>query len=126
MRILLLLVTFTYSLLLRAQTVQQRFEDSSSIHHTQSRKWLVTPYSNIGVGINFLNGRMATIASAPVGLQVSRRLNDNLYAFTGVSLVPAYINFNRSLPLSGVKSYTGNNFKSNFPLPKSLRSRMSH
>ena len=114
MRTLLLLVTLTCSLLLRAQTVQQRLSDSSYLHHTPIRKWSVTTYSNVGVGFSFFNGRSATIVSAPVGLQLNRRLNDNLYAFTGVSLVPAYINFNRPFPSTGFKSYTGADFKSNY------------
>jgi hypothetical protein len=114
MRILLLLVTLSCSLLLGAQTIQQRLGDSSYLHHTQTRKWSVTRYSSIGVGVSFFNGRSATIASAPVGLQLNRRLNDNLYAFTGVSLVPAYISFNRPFPSMGIKSYSGNNFKSSY------------
>lgn len=114
MRILLLLVALTCSLLLRAQTLKQGFKDSGYIQHTQTKKWFVSSYSNIGVGIHFSNGNRATIVSAPVGLQLNRRLNDNLYAFTGVSLAPAYISFSRP-PLSpGLKSYTGNGFKSNY------------
>lgn len=114
MRILLLLVTLTCSLLLRAQTIQQRFADSSYMHRMQSRKWSVTPYSNISVGISYFNGRSATMVAAPVGLQLSRRLNDNLYAFTGVALMPTYINLGRPFPSSGIKSYSGNDFKSGY------------
>jgi hypothetical protein len=114
MRVLLLLVALTCSLLLRAQTLKQSFKDSGYIQHTQSKKWFVSSYHNIGVGFNFINGSRATVVSAPVGLQLNRRLNDNLYAFTGVSLVPAYINFSHP-PLSpGIKQYTGNGFKSGY------------
>jgi hypothetical protein len=112
MRILLLMVTVTCSLLLRAQTVQQRLADSSYMHRMQSRKWSVTPYSNIGVGISYFNGRNATVVSAPIGLQLNRRLNDNLYAFTGVSLMPTYVNLGRPFAASGIKSYSGSDFKS--------------
>lgn len=119
MRFLLLMVTISCSLLLRAQTIQQRFADSSYIHSSyihrmQSRKWSVTPYSNIGVGISYFNGRSATIVSAPIGLQLNRRLNNNLYAFTGVSLMPTYVNLGRSFVSPGIKSYSGNDFKSGY------------
>jgi hypothetical protein len=114
MRILLVLAMVTSSFLLRAQTVQQFLKDSSYRHHTQIRKWSVTPYSNIGVGFNFMNGSSATIVSAPIGLQVNRQLNNNLYAFTGVSLAPTYINFNRPFLSPGSKSYAANGFKPNY------------
>ena len=68
-----------------------------------------------------LNGNTATVVSAPVGLQLNRQLNNNFYAFTGVSLAPTYINFNRSFLSSGIKPHTGNGFKSdNFELYSSV------
>ena len=114
MRILLLMVMVSCSLLLGAQTIQQRLADSSYIHRMQSRKWSVTPYSVIGVGISYFNGRSATIVSAPIGLQLNRRLNNNLYAFTGVSLAPTYVSLNRPFALPGNKFYSGNDFKSGY------------
>ncbi|HTM93030.1 MAG TPA: hypothetical protein VL095_11460 [Flavisolibacter sp.] len=114
MRILLLLFVLTSSLLLGAQTVKQGFKDSGYIQPRQSNKWFVTSYSNLGVGVNFINGNRATLASAPVGLKLNRRLNDNLYAFTGFSLAPTYVNFSRPLLSPGIKSFTGNDFKSNY------------
>lgn len=114
MRILLLMVTLNCSLLLRAQTVQQRLADSSYMHRIQTRKWSITPYSNIGVGIIYFNGRSATTVAAPIGLHLNRRLNDNLYAFTGVSLMPAYVNLGRPFLSPGIKSYSGNDFKSSY------------
>jgi hypothetical protein len=114
MRILLLLFALTSSLLPGAQTVKQGFKDSGSIQHRQSNKWFVSSYSNLGVGFNFINGNRATIASAPVGVKLNRRLNDNLYAFTGVSLAPTYVNFHRPLLSPGSKSFIGNGFKSSY------------
>jgi hypothetical protein len=103
------------SLLLEAQTPKQSFEDSSFyIQHTQKKKWFLTSYSNIGIGFNFFNGGTATVVSAPVGLQLTRQLNNNLYAFTGVSLAPTYLNFNRSFLSPGIKPYAGNGFKSDY------------
>lgn len=59
-----------------------------------NKKWSLTKYAGMATGVAFFNGGNATILSAPVGLQLNRRLNTNLYAFGGVSVAPAYINFN--------------------------------
>lgn len=107
MRILIMLITLTCSLLLRAQSFKSVNRDSSYFSHMQSRKWLVTSYSNIGIGLSFFDRTTATVVSAPVGLQLNRRLNDNLYAFTGISLAPTYINFNRAFLSSNIKSSSG-------------------
>ena len=122
MRPLFLFIILLSSLLIEAQVPKQNFKDSSYyIQHTQGRKWFLTSYTNIGIGFNFFNGSTATVVSAPVGLQLNRQLNNNLYAFTGVSLAPTYINFNRSFLSSGVKPYTGNGSKSdNFGLYSSV------
>jgi hypothetical protein len=103
------------SLLIEAQNPKQSFTDSRYyLQHMPSKKWFLTSYSNIGVGFNFFNGNTATIVSAPVGLQLNRHLNSDLYAFTGVSLAPTYLNFNRSFLSSGIKPYSGNGFKSDY------------
>jgi hypothetical protein len=103
------------SLLLEAQTPKQSFSDSSYYsQHVQKKKWFLTSYSNVGIGFNFFNGGTATVVSAPVGLQLNRQLNNNLYAFTGVSLVPAYLNFNRSFLSPGIKTNTANGFRSDY------------
>jgi hypothetical protein len=114
MRILLVLTILTFSLFLRGQTQNRSVEDSShSIRSTQSRKWFLTSYSSVGIGFNFFNGNAATLVSAPIGLQLNRRLNNNFYAFAGVSAAPGYVNFNRSFLSPGIiKTYTGNNLKS--------------
>lgn len=117
MRTLLVLITLISSLLAEAQIPKQSFEDSSYyIQHTQKKKWFFTSYSNVGIGFNFFNGGTATLVSAPVGLQLNRELNNNLYAFAGVSLTPAYVNFNRSFLSPGIKPYTynGSRFKSDY------------
>ena len=115
MRTLFVLITLLSSLLLEAQTPKQSFKDSSYyIQPTQKKKWFLTSYSNIGIGFNFFNGGAATVVSAPVGLQLNRQLNNNLYAFTGVSLAPTYVNFNSSFPSPGIKPYTGNGLKSDY------------
>src|SRR4030095_4981545 len=115
MRTVLVFITLLSSFLVEAQTPKQSFTDSSYyVQHMQKKKWFLTSYSNIGIGFNFFNGGTATVVSAPVGLQLNRQLNNNLYAFTGVSLAPAYVNFNRSFLSSGIKPYTGNSSKSDY------------
>ena len=112
MRILLVIITLASSLFLEAQAPKQSFRDSSYyLQHTQSKKWFFTSYSNVGIGFNFFNGGTATVVSAPVGLQLNRRLNDNLYAFTGVSLAPTYVSFNRPFLSPGIKSFGSNSYK---------------
>src|SRR5678815_4571009 len=103
MRTLLVLITLISSLLPEAQIPKRSFEDSSyHIQPAQKKKWFLTSYSNIGIGFNFFNGGTATVVSAPVGLQLNRQLNNNLYAFTGVSIAPTYVNFNRSFLSPGI------------------------
>jgi hypothetical protein len=115
MRTLFVLITLLSSLLLEAQTPKQSFKDSSYyVQPTQKKKWFLTSYSNIGIGFNFFNGGAATVVSAPVGLQLNRQLNNNLYAFTGVSLAPTYVNFNSSFLSPGIKPYTDNSLRSDY------------
>jgi len=115
MRILLVLITLASSLIVDAQTSNQSSEDSSFyVQQVQRKKWFLTSYSNIGIGLSFFNGRTATIVSAPVGLQLNHELNNNLYAFAGVSLAPTYVNFNHSFLSPGIKANPGNGFKSDY------------
>lgn len=111
----MVLITLLSSLLLEAQTPKQSFKDSTYyIQPLQKKKWFLTSYSNVGIGFNFFNGGTATVVSAPVGLQLNRQLNNNLYAFTAVSLAPTYVNFNSSFLSPGTKPYTGNALKSDY------------
>ena len=68
------------------------FADSTSSHN----RWFFSHYSSVSTGFSFFNGGSARFLAVPFGLQLNRRLNNNLYAFAGVSAAPAYINFNRS------------------------------
>ena len=67
------------------------FNDSSS-----QKKWFLTRYTGISASYSFYKGGQASVISAPLAVQLNRRLNDNLYAFAGVTLVPSYINFRQS------------------------------
>lgn len=69
-----------------------------------AKKWFFTNYAAINTSYTFFNGGGASMVSAPIGLQLNRRLNNNLYAFAGISAAPAYINFNRSFINTDIKN----------------------
>ena len=85
------------------------------IHSVSNKKWSLSRYSGISAGYMFFKGGSANYISAPVGLQLNRRLNNNLYAFGGVSVNPTYFNFSQPLPLSGMSKgyYTNGMFGAN-------------
>ncbi len=80
--------------------------DSSSSHN----KWHLSKYASLSAGAIFFNGG-ASFLAAPVGLQLSRSLNNNVYAFAGVSAAPVLFSVNRLLmDPTWNASYPGNNF----------------
>lgn len=89
---------------------QTMFAGSRFINNdVPDKKWFLSKYSSISAGYSFFRGGSASYISAPIGLQLNRRLNNNLYAFAGVSVAPTYINFNQPVPLSGMnKGFYGN------------------
>lgn len=74
------------------------------------RKWSLSRYNGISASFAFFKGGSATIISAPVGLQLNRRLSNNLYAFAGVSLAPSYINFQQRFLTDFNKANQNNSF----------------
>lgn len=88
--------------------------DASAVNHLSGKKWFVTRYSGLSTGLGFFNGGSANFVSVPLGLQLNRRLNNNLYAFAGVSAAPSYISFNRSF-----RSFADNKVNPNNSLFKS-------
>jgi len=76
--------------------------------NNSNQKWYFNTYTGISAGTAFFNGGGATFLSAPVGLQLSRQINNNLYAFAGISAGPAFYSFNRSFMDPALnKSYPG-------------------
>jgi hypothetical protein len=61
-----------------------------------AKKWSLQPYAGFSTSYMFFRGGSAMVFSAPMGLQLTRRLNDNFYAFAGASIAPAYSNFNQA------------------------------
>lgn len=126
MRTLLLSIILISSMAVKAQTIlplsfmdyvqRENFGNSShTIASSANKKWFLNSYSGISAGFGFFNGGNASIVSAPVGLQLNRRLNDNLYAFAAVSVAPSYINFNHPFLNSDISKVYQNNglFRSN-------------
>jgi len=125
MRLLLVLVILISSVALKAQSLlpinyidytqrqaltQNNFHDSAS-----NKKWSLNKFGGISTSFSFFRGGNATVVAAPIGLQLTRKLNNNLYAFAAVSVAPAYVNFNRSFLSSNAnKGFQNNSFlKSN-------------
>src|SRR4051812_19872502 len=80
-----------------------RLNDTAS-----SKKWFFSHYTGLSTSFIFSKGGSATVVAAPIGLQLNRRLNNNLYAFAGVSVAPAYVSFNRSFMASDYNKSNAN------------------
>ncbi len=66
--------------------------DSNSLN----KKWSFNKYMAVSTSFGFYNGGNSSAFSVPIGLQVNRRLNNNLFAFAAVSVAPTYFTSNRS------------------------------
>lgn len=120
MRLIFVLLIGICSVTAKAQTFmpmnyidysQRQFLNSKALHDSASdKKWFLTHYVGLNAGFSFFKGGNATVVSAPIGLQLTRKLNDNLYAFAGVSVAPAYVNFNNAFLSSNIKGFQTNNF----------------
>jgi hypothetical protein len=126
MRTLFVFAAMVFSSALKAQTVlpvtfmdyaqRQSFINDTYFNDSISgKKWFLTKSTAISTSFNFFKGGRAIAMAVPLGLQLNRRLNDNLYAFTGIFVAPAYINFNHSFMSADInKLYPTNTFlKSN-------------
>lgn len=80
-----------------------------SFENIANKKWSLSTYRGISTGFNFFNGFQGTFLAAPLGLQLNRRLNNNLYAFAGISAAPTYVNFNCSFLSADVHQWYPNN-----------------
>lgn len=125
MRIPLLLISVFVCSALNAQSVvspqfgnylqQQVLTGQNSSDSLSTPKWLLTSYKGLSTGITVFRGGHASFVSAPMGLQLNRRLNDNLYAFANVSVSPSFVSFNSSflstgMPKPNIYNFNQNNF----------------
>ena len=108
MRVLLLILAFISFISVKAQSpfpaggisYSQR---AAFNHHTilsdsnaLQKNWSVSGYAGLAAGIGFFNSSNTAFSSTQIGLQLNRRLTNNLYAFAGVAVTPVFFNFNRS------------------------------
>lgn len=61
--------------------------DTSYLH----KKWFLSKYMGLSTGF-FTGG--GSFLMAPVGVQINRELNKNMFAFAGVSAAPTYFHIN--------------------------------
>ncbi len=81
------------------------------------KKWAFNRYNALSSSFIFSKGGSATVISAPIGLQVTRLLTKNLYAFVNVSVAPSYVSFNSSFINTGFNKLNSVN---QFPQQNSL------
>jgi hypothetical protein len=122
--ILLGIILFSFTAL-RAQTFlpvglgympAQPFANNIAANDSLSqKKWSVSKFVGISQSFIFSKDGNASISSVPIGLQVNRRLNNNLYAFANVAIAASYINFNHAFTnstfnkMSPGSMYSGSN-----------------
>ena len=69
------------------------------------QKWHFNTYAAVSTGFGFFNGGNGTYISAPIGMQISRPLNNHLIAYAGISAGPTFYSFNRSVSNPALNSY---------------------
>jgi hypothetical protein len=99
MRIILLLVSIVVVGTLSAQTFKSqpsKLKDVAVNDSVVHKKWTVNTFSGIETSFMAFNGGHATMISAPMGIQVNRFLNNNVFAFASLSIAPGYLNFRQT------------------------------
>lgn len=124
MRVFFVVVMLFFFVTVKSQTVvspgfgmyphNSSLLNNSHLHDSlSSPKWFFSSYSGLSTSVSFFKGGNASVFSAPMGLQLNRRLNNNWYAFANISVAPSYISINPSY-LSGFnKNFSNNRFQQN-------------
>ncbi len=94
-----------------AQREAFSYLDPVSDSNTAKKKWSLYKYAGISAGYSFFNGGSASVFSVPFGVQLNRQLNNNLYAFAGISAAPSYVNFSRSFINADIKKFNTNSLE---------------
>ncbi len=118
MRVIFVVLVLIFSVSVKAQTAltgagQLRQNSMTDINRFNDsavdKKWFVSKYIGLSTSFVFFKGGSATVFSAPLAVQLNRKLNNNLYAFGAVSIAPSYISFNSfSQPHNFNKSFQNN------------------
>ncbi len=74
---------------------------------TKTKNWFITKYAGLNTGYSFFKGGNAFFTSMPVGIQLNRRITNNVFAFAGVQVAPTYANFNQAFLSSSFSKYGG-------------------
>ena len=82
-------------------TFYNRFPAKDSLSKS---KWSISKYGGIQTSFIGWKGGAATTFSVPIGLQLTRKLSDNVFAFAGIQAAPTYVNFNRNFMQSNFNS----------------------
>lgn len=83
---------------------------------TLNKKWSLNKYSGISTSFIGWKGGYATVSSAPIGMQLNRKINNNVIAFAGLSVAPSYINFHQTFMSADINKsspYNSNLSKTN-------------
>lgn len=120
MRIIFALIIVIFGVSLKAQTAlpgnysnalqhqllahKNNFNDSGS-----NKKWFINKYTGVHTNVGFFNGGNNMVLAVPIGIQLNLRLNNNWYAFAGLSAAPAYVSFNHSFLYANTNKFWQNN-----------------
>jgi hypothetical protein len=86
------------------------------------RQWYFNKYIGLSSGYGFVNGGSAYFLSAPVGLQLTHPLNNNLYAFAAVSVAPSFVTFSHTFMDPGLnKSFPGSSWSNGFGMNSNVQ-----
>jgi hypothetical protein len=99
-----------------------QFVYSGALDH----KWHLTKYAGLSAGSVFYPGPGNTsFLAVPIGLQLSRPLNKNVYAFAGISATPVFFSTNRLLAYPSMNpSYPVNPFSNGYGFGSNTRVEM--
>jgi len=105
-------LTGSYAILPQQQALINKSHITDSI---PGKKWFMSKSIGISTSFGFFNGGNATVLAVPLRIQLNRKINNNLYAFAGVTAAPAYVNFNQSFLSANTNKFPSNNglFRSN-------------
>jgi hypothetical protein len=124
MRVFFVVIMLFFFVTVKSQTVLspgfgvypqgQALFNNNHLHDSLSApKWFFSSYRGLSTSVSFFKGGNASVFSAPMGLQLNRRLTNNWYAFANVTVAPSYISIRPSY-LSGFnKNFPNNGFQQN-------------
>ena len=119
MRITLLAIALLIFSAVQSQSLTQYGNAANfNVQHQQDslvpKKWFFSSYRGLSTSVSFFKGGNASVFSAPLGLQLNRRINDNWFAFANVTVAPSYININPSYLNGFNKNFSNNHFSQNY------------